>query len=152
MKLFSTDRVLVPIDFSEESFQAQKLTLEYLEEPNKLYVLHVLPMLNPGDPGIMWDKLNNQTRINQVKQLFRDRFNRPEDRGINFEVTVGDPGSEIIDFATKNKIDLIVIPSHGRTGIGRFFLGSVAEKVVRYAHCPVLVLRRKDLISVNNEP
>ena len=151
MKLFSTNRVLVPIDFSEESFQAQKLTLEYLEEPNKLYVLHVLPMLNPGDPGIMWDKLNDQTRVNHVKQLFREKFNRSEYQGINFEVTVGDPGSEIIDFATKNKIDLIVIPSHGRTGVGRFFLGSVAEKVVRYAHCPVLVLRRKDLISLNNE-
>ncbi len=151
MELFSSERVLVPIDFSEESFQAQKLTLEYLEEPHKLYVLHVLPMLNPGDPGVMWDVLNDQTRIEHVKQLFRDRFNRPEERGINFEVTVGDPGSEIIDFAQKNEIDLIVIPSHGRTGIGRFFLGSVAEKVVRYAHCPVLVLRRKDLISLKNE-
>jgi nucleotide-binding universal stress UspA family protein len=147
MKLFATNRILVPIDFSEESFQAQKLTLEYLQEPTHLYVLHVLFPLNPGDPGVMWDKLSDKTRISHVKQLFREKFNQPEYQGINFEVTVGDPGSEIIDFAEKNQIDLIVIPSHGRTGIGRFFLGSVAEKVVRYAHCPVLVLRRKDLIQ-----
>lgn len=148
MKLFDTNKVLVPIDFSEESFLAQQLTLEYLEDASHLYILHVLPPLNSGDPGVSWEKVTDTTRKNHVKRVFRDRFNQPEHQSIAFEVTVGDPSAEILDFAEKNDIDLIVIPSHGRTGIDRFFLGSVAEKVVRFAHCPVLVLRRKDLLNV----
>jgi nucleotide-binding universal stress UspA family protein len=147
MKLFNTNKVLVPIDFSDESFKAQELTLEYLEDPSKLYLIYVLPLLNSGDPGVTWNNLTDKTRLNHVKRLLKDRFEQSEYQGINFEVKIGDPSSEIIDFAKNNNIDLIVIPSHGRKGIERFFLGSVAEKIVRFAHCPVLVLRRKDLIN-----
>lgn len=147
MKLFNTKKVLVPIDFSDESFKAQELTLEYIEDPSSLYLIHVLPPLNSGEPGVTWNNLNDQTRQNHVKRLLKDRFTQPEHQEINLYVTIGDPSSEIIDFAKKKEIDLIVIPSHGRTGLQRFFLGSVAEKIVRFAHCPVLVLRRKDLIS-----
>ncbi len=145
--LFSTNQVLVPIDFSEESFRALKLTLEYLKDSSKLSVIHVLNHLNAGEPGLMWEKINDQTRINHVKQAFYHRFNQPEYQEINFVVKIGDPSSKIIDFANENKIELIVIPSHGRTGVERFFLGSVTEKVVRFAHCPVLVLRRKQLLN-----
>ena len=49
---------------------------------------------------------------------------------------------EIADFAQEKKAELIVLPSHGRTGLTRLLLGSVAEKVVRLAHCPVLVLKK----------
>ena len=56
-------------------------------------------------------------------------------------IRVGNPSIEIVDYAKKNNIDLIVIASHGRTGLNRFLLGSVAEKVVRLAQCPVLVWR-----------
>ena len=57
-------------------------------------------------------------------------------------MAIGTPGLEILDYAQEKKVELIVIPSHGHTGIGRFLLGSVAERVVRYSHCPVLVLRK----------
>ncbi|MGK7957872.1 MAG: universal stress protein, partial [Crocosphaera sp.] len=53
----------------------------------------------------------------------------------------GNPSLEIVDYANNNNIDLIVIASHGRTGLNRFLLGSVAEKVVRLSQCPVLVWR-----------
>ncbi|MDJ0716267.1 MAG: universal stress protein [Prochloraceae cyanobacterium] len=147
MSLFSTDRVLVPVDFSEESFEAQKLTLKYVKDPSHLYIIHVLPRLNPGEPGVMWNTTDDETRKQHVKKAFQKRFSPPEYRGVNFRVAIGDPSSEIIDYAKEQNIDLIVIPSHGRTGLGRFFLGSVAEKVVRYAHCPVLVLRRENLTT-----
>lgn len=145
MKLFSTNRVLVPIDFSEESFKAQQLTLDFVEDPNCLHVLHVLRNLNPGDPGIVWDTMDDRTRQERVKKAFFEKFNEAKYQKINFTVAIGDPSDRIIEYAKKHSIELIVIPSHGRTGIGRFFLGSVAEKVVRYAHCPVLVLRRDEL-------
>lgn len=143
--LFSKNRVLVPIDFSQESFKAQQLTLEFVEDASHLYLLYVLPNLNTGEPGIAWDTIDDDTRKEYVKKKFFDLFAQPKYEGVNFNVSVGDPASEIIDFAKKNAIELIVIPSHGRTGLGRFFLGSVAEKVIRFAHCPVLVLRRDQL-------
>ncbi len=151
MSLFDKNRVLVPVDFSEESFQAQQQTLEFVEDASRLYVLHVLPHLNPGDPGVMWNTMDDRTRQQHVEKVFRERFNSPEYEGVHFSVAIGDPSSAIIDYAKTQEIDLIVIPSHGRTGLGRFFLGSVAERVVRFAHCPVLVLRRKVLQSPKNE-
>jgi nucleotide-binding universal stress UspA family protein len=55
---------------------------------------------------------------------------------------LGEPAHGIADYAQDKKAELIVIPSHGRTGITRLLIGSVAERVVRLAHCPVLVLRK----------
>jgi nucleotide-binding universal stress UspA family protein len=57
------------------------------------------------------------------------------------EVVFGAPAEEIAQFAQRDQSELIVLPSHGRTGLARLMIGSVAERVVRLAHCPVLVLR-----------
>ena len=53
------------------------------------------------------------------------------------------PAKGIVDYAEKEGVDLIVISTHGRTGLRRMMIGSVAERVVRHAHCPVLTLRSK---------
>ena len=60
---------------------------------------------------------------------------------VDFQVRFGDPGREIAAFAEKLHAELIVMPSHGRTGLSRSLIGSVAERVVRLAHCPVLILK-----------
>ena len=57
-------------------------------------------------------------------------------------VREGDPGLMIADYAADVQADLIVMPSHGYHGVKRLLLGSVAERVLRHANCPVLVLRR----------
>ena len=142
MSIFPKSRVLVPIDFSELSLEAIKVGLEVVDSPFHLYVFHVLPYLNPGEPGVMWRSIDDTSRQKHVDEAFHKQFNGPEYQGINFSSAIGKPSAEIIDYANDNKIELIVIPSHGRTGIGRFLLGSVAEQVVRHAHCPVLVLRK----------
>ena len=59
-----------------------------------------------------------------------------------FQVQFGDPGHGITDYAEEVGADVIVMPSHGRTGLRRLLIGSVAERVLRLAHCPVLVLRK----------
>src|SRR5687768_16533362 len=61
--------------------------------------------------------------------------------GVTMEVAFGDPGAEIVECGERIGADLIVMPSHGRRGISRMLIGSVAERVLRLAHCPVLVLR-----------
>ncbi len=147
MSLFSANRLLVPIDFSEESFQVQELTLDFVKDPSNLDILHVLSRLNPGDPGVIWNAIDDETRKQHVQKVFQERFSEQKYKGINFSVVIGDPSSEIIDYAKKQQIDLIVMPSHGRTGLGQFFLGSVTEKVIRSAHCPVLVVPRDYLLN-----
>ncbi|MGK7901108.1 MAG: universal stress protein [Hormoscilla sp.] len=144
MSLFNKERVLVPIDFSEASFNAVKETRGLVTEASNLHILHVLHPLHQGEPGVIWKTVNNETRKQHVEQAFYQRCQEAEYQGVHFSVLVGNPSEKIIDYANTNDIDLIVIPSHGRTGISRFFLGSVAERVVRFAHCPVLVLRRSD--------
>ncbi len=144
MSLFTKGRVLVPIDFSEASFNAVAETRGFVTDASHLYILHVLTPLHQGEPGVMWQTVNNETRKQHVEQEFYRRCQGPEYQGVHFSVLVGIPSEKIIDYANTNDINLIVIPSHGRTGISRFLLGSVAERVVRFAHCPVLVLRRSD--------
>lgn len=140
--LFATNRVLIPIDFSEASLQAQELTLNFVKDPSHLHVLHVIPHLNPGEPGMIWNRLDDETRKQHVYQLFKQRFSRDEYERVHFSVAVGDPVAAIVNYAKEQQIDLIVVPSHKRTGLSHFFQGSVAEKVIRLAHCPVLVLGR----------
>ena len=59
-------------------------------------------------------------------------------------VLTGDAGLATADYASQVNADLIVVPSHGYHGVKRFLLGSTAERIIRHAHCSVLVLRRKD--------
>jgi len=142
MSLFNRDRVLVPLDFSDEAFAAIAESLAFVEGPSHLHVLHVLQKLEVTEPGMVWNTLDLQTRIQNVETAFYHRCDAPVYRQINFYVAIGDAAAEIIDYAAKQSISLIVIPSRGRTGLSRFLLGSVAERVVRFAHCPVLVLRK----------
>lgn len=141
MALFTSNHVLVPIDFSEESHKALAETLAFVEDPAKLHAIHVLSPLEPTEPGIVWKTVDTSTRIEKVEAAFKEKFSDDVYQQIKFTVSIGNPSSEIIDYAEQNQIDLIVIPSSGRTGISRFFLGSVAERVVRFAKCPVLVVR-----------
>ncbi len=141
MSLFKRDRVLVPIDFSESSFQALEEAIKEVEDPEKVHILHVLRPLNPGDPGMIWHTVDNDTRRRHVEKVFYKRCSDPKYKKAPFNVVIGKPARKIIDYAKKNNIQLIIIPSHAHKGLNRFALGSVAERVVRQAPCPVLVLR-----------
>lgn len=142
MSLFKKNRVLVPIDFSEMSFLAQEEALKFVDSPSNLHVLHVLSELSPIEPGVMWNTVNDDTRKENVRKNFNELYPDSKYQQVHFEVTIGDPSSEIIDYAQDNHIELIIIPCRGRTGLERFLMGSVAERVIRYSHCPVLVLRK----------
>ncbi|MEO1067502.1 MAG: universal stress protein [Cyanobacteria bacterium J06638_6] len=141
MTLFASDNVLVPIDFSDEASRALDTALQSFGDDTKIHVLHVLAPLEPTQPGMVWQTIDDQTRIDHITTHFHESFSGERYQNVNFVVTVGNPSSEIIDYADNHKIDLIVIPSHGRTGLSRFLIGSVSERVVRLAPCPVLVIR-----------
>ena len=85
--------------------------------------------------------VNDSDRVAHLGKVFRDRFSDAKYEKVKFEVAFGSPADEITRFAQDHSVELIVLPSHGRTGLMRMMIGSVAERVVRLAHCPVLVLR-----------
>ncbi|MEL6440400.1 MAG: universal stress protein [Cyanobacteria bacterium J06621_8] len=141
MSLFSQDRVLVPIDFSEGASLILQETLKFVAKPTNLYVVHALPPLSPLEPGIVWNEINNETRKQKVEQTFRTKFNTPEYEQVNFTVLFGKTSQLIVKYAQEQNIELIVMPAHGHDDDYPMLLGSVTERVVRCAHCPVYVWR-----------
>ena len=144
-------RILVPIDFSPSSraalehatFLAGRLgaSLEVLhvwEPPG--YVgpdtLALLPVGTAGQPG--WE----QTRTEVAREVDRFLAKAPaQPRALSVRVEAGEPSDVILHVASESGSDLIVMGTHGRTGLSRLLIGSVAEAVLRRATCPVLTVR-----------
>ena len=133
-------RVVVPYDFSQESMEAIRLGRQLVDAPSHVHVVHVLPELTATEPGVIWATIDNASRLRHAQEALEEKLAEIPELQLN--VGFGDPGRVITDLASELGADLIVIPSHGRTGMKRLLLGSVAERVVRLAHCPVLVLRQ----------
>jgi nucleotide-binding universal stress UspA family protein len=141
MNKFANDLIVVPIDFSEEADRAVDCALDLADQPSQITAVHVAPPLITFEPAIVYDVIGDEERREQLQAAFSKRYADPKYREVRFQVRFGDPGHEIVDFAKEMNAGLIVMPSHGRTGLAHVLLGSVAERVVRLAKCPVLVLR-----------
>ncbi len=135
-------KVVIPTDFSQESFAAVDLALGLVKSPSHLHVVHILPELSPLDMHLVSGMYTAQKRRDHALESLRKRFGKAKYNKLNLEVLIGDAAPAIVKFAQDAKADLIVLPSHGRTGAARILIGSVAERVVRLAHCPVLVVRK----------
>ena len=133
--------VVVPIDFSEFSLKALDTALEVAGDPSQVHVVHVLGDLSPAEPGEIWRTVDHDSRRRHATQALKELLADPKLEKVSINVAFGDPGQGIAEYAEKAGAKLIVLPSHGRTGLKRLLIGSVAERVVRLAHCPVLVLR-----------
>ena len=142
MSSWPKKKVAVPIDFSDESFNALDQALDLVDSPSQVSVVHVLQDLPPNEPGLIWSVVDKESRVRHVKDELAKKLEGEEYAGIETKVLFGDAGHEIAKFAEQENVELIVMPSHGRTGLKRLLIGSVAERVVRLAHCPVLVLRK----------
>jgi universal stress protein A len=140
-------RILVPIDFSEHSEKSLKYATKFAEQfGSKITLLHVIqPMVYPADfgyPATVIDTLDEQVQ-RQVQERLESLGKRiaPETTGL---IRVGQPYYEITTAAKELDVDLIIITTHGRTGLKHVLMGSTAERVVRHAHCPVLTLRERE--------
>lgn len=142
MELLAKGQVLVPIDFSDESFEALTYAVGLVEDTANLHVLHILPRLEPTEPGVIWQSVDDQTRKQNVRNAFFEKFSNPKHQKIQLEVIIGDPVTEILNYAKTQSIDLIVISSHARISAWHYLTRPVAERVVRFAHSPVLVLHK----------
>lgn len=135
-------KVVVPVDFSDESFAAIDTALELVLDASHVSLIYVLPVIDPAEPGVIWTTVDDESRRHHAELALAERLTDSRYAGIRRQIAFGDPGHEIADFAQREQADLIVLPSHGRTGLTRLLIGSVAEKTVRLAHCPVLVLKK----------
>jgi nucleotide-binding universal stress UspA family protein len=142
MTWFPKQTVVVPVDFSDDSFAAVDTALELVQDPSGLHVVHVLPEPSSMDTDPVWLDIDNTNRINHATEAVRKRLVGEQYEKVQVEIAIGDPGFRIAEFAERIGAELIVTPCHGRTGLERVLMGSVAERVLRLSHCPVLVLRK----------
>jgi nucleotide-binding universal stress UspA family protein len=142
MSLVDIQAVVVPVDFSEESRAAIDRAMELVDgDATRVHVIHVLAQMSPADPGVYWGEISDDNRARHVEEAMVEQGLHKEISSMHRKVIFGDAGFRIARYAQDIDADLVVIPSHGRTGLKRLLIGSVAERVIRYAHCPVLVLR-----------
>ena len=133
-------KILVGFDGSEGSEQALNRAIMLIDEFGELILLGVIP--SPSDKKFVDDniyKVLKQKANNLISYAISDLGQQSfEIKGM---VEEGDPAARIIDISSKLDVDLIVLGSRGTSELGQFLLGSVANKVVQYAHKPVMVVR-----------
>jgi len=144
-------RILVPLDFSSTATDALRFVLSMARETGaRVDLLHVIPPLAlPAETSHLpegWSRYEDERRHEAEQQLeaLAAAETGPDVR-TGVIVRVGDPATVIVDTARTRRSDLVVVSTHGRSGLSRFFLGSTAEAVVRRAPCPVLTVRRRVL-------
>ena len=141
------EKILVATDFSEYSEEACEYAITLAKKFNaSLTVLHVIN--EPVDlrgfyvPHITFEQLEKEISEGAVKML--DKFcseNMGEFADYETVVTTGVPYEEIVRIAEEKAVSMVVIGTHGRTGLDHLIFGSTAERVVRTSHCPVLTIR-----------
>jgi nucleotide-binding universal stress UspA family protein len=143
--------ILVPHDFSSSANHAVAIARnEAKAHGAKLILLHVIEMPSAlvPDTVIVPDETGAPINIKdyamrQAERHLADLAERIAKDGVTATtfIRLGKPEDEIVKFASENKVDLIAMGTHGRTGLAHMLVGSVAERVVRTSKCPVLTIR-----------
>lgn len=140
--------ILCPIDHSKHSESALKYAIAFaLKDKAKLYLMHVLDSRTHEEAeGVSELMAIDEKGLSELKDKLEKSV--PEEiRGeIKYEalVSLGVPFDEIVRVANEKSIDLIVMGTHGRTGLSHVMLGSIAEKVMRDAPCPVMIVKYRE--------
>jgi len=142
----SFKQILIAIDGSAPSIDAARTGFDLAADLSaKVTTIYIVdpPVPYSGGIGIAPDELLRVAGRDseQAMTALRGAVQVPE--GADHLVRVGHPAETILQVARDLRADMIVIGSHGRSGLGRVLLGSVAESVVRQASCPVLVVRKE---------
>jgi nucleotide-binding universal stress UspA family protein len=147
--MFSPKLILAPIDFSEPSQDALSTAAELAKESSaELLLVHVVPAIPrlTSAAEVFHEGEYERALHHDAEQRLEQIVHSLKQSGLEARAEVGianDVGMEILRIAEENHAGLIVIATHGMTGWHALVFGSVAEKVVRLANCPVLVLRAR---------
>lgn len=150
----SRRKILVAIDLSEESERVLDAALDEAASNALSAEVHVLyvrePIVDPATAYGVAAALSPADDLPLVQKIVRDRVDAAIRRSgalkvasVTAHTVLGAPAREIAHVAAELDVDLVIVGTHGRRGLRRALLGSVAEHVVRYAGCPVLTIRSK---------
>ena len=140
-------KIVIPTDGSDVSIEAARHAIEIGKlmkaEIYAIYVIDIAPFIGLPTEGF-WETMKEILNEEGEKAL-KNVKKMAEEYGANVkcEILEGVPANEIVEFAEKKRADIIVMGTSGKTGLDRFLLGSVAEKVIRNAHCPVLIVKKQ---------
>lgn len=137
----TTRKILFPTDFSTAGQAAlETATALARDRGAKLLIAHVEepPMAYGG--GEFYYGIEQPDR-EELKRMLSEVLPTDEVVGYEHRLLVGSPATAILYLAEKENVDMIVMPTHGRTGLSRLLMGSIAEEVVRKAKCPVLTIK-----------
>ncbi len=147
--MIKLQKILCPIDFSENSLEALRYAAHTaLKENATVYLIHIVdsrvydyggPIYEPVMPAMK--PVIDQASKDQLRDKLLEKVPKEIEGRVETVVSFGVPFVEIIKAARDYDIDLIIMGTHGRSGISHMLIGSVAEKVVRKAPCPVLTVR-----------
>jgi universal stress protein A len=147
--MFSPKKILVPTDFSDYSDKALQKAIDIAKQHNStIYLFHVIGIVQQCAIDYCLDnqvveELEKRSAHSST-EMMKAQVNKIGDAGsvkIITDVKKGIPYEEILKEQEKRKIDLIVIASHGKTGLLHYLMGSVAEKVVKGAKCTVVLVK-----------
>lgn len=140
-------KILCPVDFSDNSQEAMRVAVDLARtSPATLVLVHVWrPQQWMTDYGMQWpnDAVIEEQKVEDGKlAACKTEAQRLGAGEVSVKLARGEPWDEIVALASEDPtIDLIVMGTHGRTGLRRAMIGSVAERVVRHAPCTVMVIR-----------
>jgi nucleotide-binding universal stress UspA family protein len=143
--------ILVPMDFSPSAEQALEQAVALAQQfQARITLLHAIHLPVTTEVGLTAYFSEMEASAQRGMETYQKRV---ADAGVQVEtlVLVGVPFRQIIETAADADVDLIVMGTHGRTGVQHWMLGSVAERVVRMAPCPVLVARKADSVVVAHD-
>jgi nucleotide-binding universal stress UspA family protein len=139
-------KLLLATDLSEASESATDHAFDLASSLDA--ALLIVSVIDPGSLLLPGGRF--RARIDQVRERREQLAQALVERGrglgidVSFLVWTGDPGDQIVEAAEAEHVDMVLVGSHGRGAVGRLFLGSVSEHVVRNAPCPVLVVRPRE--------
>lgn len=141
-------KILVPCDFSKPAINAFRTALDLARRSKgSVYLLNVIELPAIHDPIIMPVITFEKEFMKELKDKTIARFEKiiskynTEDVAVKTDIDFGSPGRLIAEYARKKSMDIILMGTHGTTGIREYFIGSNAEKVIRFSKVPVLITR-----------
>jgi nucleotide-binding universal stress UspA family protein len=137
-------KILVPIDFSELSRKAVHYAVSLARQFNsEIFLLHVVEFIPTPEVIIAESEyLNVKLREESIRMMAE--WKKEIDLPVRASIRDGSPFRQIADAAEEINADLIILGTQGRTGFSHFVIGSTAERVVRHAPCPVMVVRERE--------
>lgn len=140
------NKILVAMDGSKESCAALRLFLKFNDKSkNKVYLMNVQKVKMPHEEYLTLGDQRGLVRYHteRANEILKTGIDLIGDMAYEKVIKMGDPVTEILDFSDKIEADLIIMGSHGRTGLSAVLMGSVSTKVLTYSKRPVMITRPK---------